>query len=63
MKVLITATNYDTLCQDGLRMLKDFGCEVELSAYDRPYTQTELMEVVGMWTHASLPWNPGMKLL
>ena len=43
MKVLITATNYDTLCQDGLRMLKDFGCEVELSAYDRPYTQTELM--------------------
>ena len=47
MKVLITATNYDTLCQDGLRMLKDFGCEVELSAYDRPYTQTELMEVVG----------------
>ena len=28
-------------------MLKDFGCEVELSAYDRPYTQTELMEVVG----------------
>ncbi len=73
MKVLITATNYDTLCQDGLRMLKDFGCEVELSAYDRPYTQTELMEVVGdvdaciasmePWNEASMSAAPGLKVI
>lgn len=73
MKVLITATNYDTLCQGGLRLLKDFGCEVELSAYDRPYTQAEIMEVAGdidaciasmePWNEASISAAPNLKVI
>lgn len=73
MKVLITATNYDTLCQDGLRLLKESGYEVELSAYDRPYTQAEIIGAAGdidaciasmePWNEASISAAPNLKVI
>lgn len=73
MKVLITATNYDTLCQDGLRLLKESGYEVELSAYDRPYTQAEIIRAAGdidaciasmePWNEASISAAPNLKVI
>jgi D-3-phosphoglycerate dehydrogenase len=46
-KVLVTATNYERLCADGLKMLRDHGCEVILSDKGRMYTRDEMLETVG----------------
>lgn len=46
-KVLVTATNYDRLCVEGLQLLKDYGCEVLLNQRGRMYTREEMQEVVG----------------
>ena len=42
MKVLVTATNFDVLCSEGLKMLKDHGCDVILSKFGRPPQMEEL---------------------
>lgn len=46
-KVLVTATNYDRLCEEGLQLLKDYGCEVILNGKGRMYTREEMEAVVG----------------
>lgn len=46
-KVLITATNYETLCADGLKMLKDYGCEVVMNRNSRMFTREEMLAAVG----------------
>lgn len=46
-KVLVTATNYDRLCTEGLALLKDYGCEVILNDKGRMYTREEMEAVVG----------------
>ena len=46
-KVLITATNYDELCKEGLELLKDNDCEVVLTPFNRAHTEDELLRVVG----------------
>ncbi len=59
-KVLITATDYDKLCADGLKLLTDYGCEVELCKYSRPYTLEELKEAaadVDACIASVEPWN------
>lgn len=45
-KVLITATNYETLCADGLKMLKDYGCEVVMNRNSRMFTREEMLAAV-----------------
>jgi len=59
-KVLITVTDYDKLCGEGLKMLLDAGCEVKLCEHSRPYTQEELTASAGDadGVIASVePWN------
>ena len=46
-KVLITATNYETLCADGLKMIKDYGCEVVMNRNGRMFTREEMLAAVG----------------
>ena len=46
-KVLITATNYETLCADGLKMLKDYGCKVVMNRNSRMFTREEMLAAVG----------------
>jgi D-3-phosphoglycerate dehydrogenase len=46
-KVLVTATNFERLCAEGLKMLRDYGCEVILSDKGRMYTRSEMLETVG----------------
>ncbi len=46
-KVLVTATNYDELCKEGLELLKANDCEVILTPYSRAHTEEELLKVVG----------------
>lgn len=46
-KVLITATNYETLCGDGLKLLRDHGCEVVMNKKNRMFTREEMLEAVG----------------
>ncbi len=41
-KVLVTATNYERLCQDGLQLLRQHGCEVDMNPHSRPYAANEL---------------------
>ena len=60
MKVLVTATNYDVLCGDGLKMLEDNGCEVILSEYGRPPQIDELKPMakdVDACIANMEPWN------
>lgn len=45
-KVLVTATNYDLLCQDGIKLLQENDCEVILTPYDRPFTEDELIRSI-----------------
>lgn len=45
-KVLITATNYETLCADGLKMLKDYGCKVVMNRNSRMFTREEMLAAV-----------------
>ena len=45
-KVLITVTNYETLCADGLKMLKDYGCEVVMNRNSRMFTREEMLAAV-----------------
>lgn len=45
-KVLITATNYENLCADGLKMLKDYGCEVVMNRNSRMFTREEMLAAV-----------------
>lgn len=46
-KVLITATNYESLCGDGLRLLRENGCEVVMNERSRMFTREEMLEAVG----------------
>lgn len=46
-KVLVTATNYETLCSDGLKLLKDYGCEVVMNDKPRMFTREEMIDAVG----------------
>lgn len=46
-KVLITATNYESLCGDGLRLLRENGCEVVMNEKSRMFTREEMLEAVG----------------
>lgn len=46
-KVLITATNYESLCGDGLRLLRENGCEVVMNERSRMLTREEMLEAVG----------------
>ncbi|WP_228552289.1 phosphoglycerate dehydrogenase [Gracilibacillus salitolerans] len=46
MKVLVTATNYSTLCAEAKQLLEQNGCEVVENPHDRPMTFNELKEVV-----------------
>lgn len=72
-KVMAFATDYDILCQDGLKMLQDFGCEVVFNAYGRPYTFDELKEVMSdvdavianmeQWNGAALDASPNLKVI
>ncbi|MDD5017732.1 MAG: phosphoglycerate dehydrogenase [Eubacteriales bacterium] len=72
-KVLVLATDYDVLCKDGLKMLRDFGCEVGFNAYGRPYTYEELTQVMGdvdgvianmeVWNKASMDASPKLKVI
>lgn len=45
-KVLITATNYDKLCKEGLDLLNKNDCEVILTPLNRAHTEEELLKVV-----------------
>ena len=46
-KVLITATNYETLCSDGLKMLRGYGCDVVTNRGSRMFTRDEMLASVG----------------
>ena len=46
-KVLITATNYETLCSDGLKMLRGYGCDVVMNRGSRMFTRDEMLAAVG----------------
>ena len=46
-KVLVTATNYERLCKEGLKLLKDNGCEVILNPMTRMFTREEMIAAVG----------------
>ncbi len=47
MKVLVTATNFSTLCADSYQYLLSNDCEVIENVKGRPYTFEEQREVVG----------------
>ena len=60
MKVLVTATDYDVLCRDGLELLQNRGCEVILSRYGRPPQIDELVTMaadVDACIANMEPWN------
>lgn len=46
-KVLITATNYELLCREGLDLLYKHGCDVEMNKMTRMYTREEMLAAVG----------------
>lgn len=46
-KVLITATNYETLCGEGLKLLREYGCEVVINEKNRMFTREEMLKAVG----------------
>ena len=45
-KILVTATNYSKYCQEGKKILEDYGCEIVENPHDRPYTPEELKKIV-----------------
>jgi D-3-phosphoglycerate dehydrogenase len=45
-KILITATNYSTLCAEAKQLLEDNGCEVIENQLGRPHTFEELKPLV-----------------
>lgn len=46
-RVLVTATNYSTLCAEAKQLLEEGGCEVIESKLGRPHTFEELKPLVG----------------
>ncbi len=46
-KILITATNYETLCGEGLALLREHGCEVVMNDKPRMFTRDEMLAAVG----------------
>jgi len=46
-KVLVTATNYSTLCAEAKKLLEDAGCEIVENKLGRPHTFEELAPLVG----------------
>lgn len=46
-KILITATNYATLCKEGLALLREHGCEVVMNDKTRMFTREEMLASVG----------------
>ena len=45
-KILVTATNYSKYCQEGKKILEEYGCEIVENPQDRPYTPEELKKIV-----------------
>lgn len=46
-KILVTATNYSTLCAEAKQLLEENGCEVIENQLGRPHTFEELKPLVG----------------
>lgn len=72
-KVLVTATNYSDFCMDAKRFLEAAGVEVIENPHDRPFTQEELLEIIGgidgvvvgvdSWNDAVFDHAPRLKAL
>lgn len=73
LKVLVTATNYSSLCAEAKRLLESQGCEVIENPFGRPLTFDELQRyvpevdgvVVGVdtWDEAVFKIAPKLKVL
>ena len=46
-KILITATNYERLCGEGLELLQEHGCEVVMNEKNRMFSREEMEASVG----------------
>lgn len=46
-KVLVTATNYSSLCAEAKRLLEEGGCDIIENRVGRPHTFEELVPLVG----------------
>lgn len=72
-KVLVTATNYSTLCAKGKRLLESHDCEIIENTFGRPMTFDELKERVGdvdavvagvdTWNEAVFSIAPRLKVI
>lgn len=71
--VFIGSTGYSEYCGEGLRILKDYGCEIIENTKGRPYTAEELLEIapsldgaiagVETWDEAAFSAAPKLKAL
>lgn len=72
-KILVTATNYNELCQEGLHLLERNGYQVILTPFSRPHTEEELLHVIGdvdgaianvdLWTEKVMDAAPNLKVI
>lgn len=72
-KVLVTATNYSTLCAEAKRLLEEGGCEIIENRVGRPHTFEELVPLVSdidgviagvdTWDEAVFKLAPNLKAI
>lgn len=72
-KVLVTATNYSTLCAEAKRLLEEAGCEIIQNKLGRPHTFEELIPLVSdidgviagvdTWDEAVFKLAPNLKAI
>lgn len=72
-KVLVTATNYSTLCAEAKRLLEEGGCEIIENKLGRPHTFEELVPLVSdidgviagvdTWDEAVFKLAPNLKVI
>lgn len=72
-KVLVTATNYSTLCAEAKQLLEEAGCEIIENKLGRPHTYEELIPLVAdidgvitgvdTWDEAVFKLAPNLKAI